>query len=866
MRCNCQEQAPQSVTPVVHRFAFLSLVLVSLFFLLPALCFAQAKRVVIVKVDGLPHDLVERFVKERDPRTGKSQLPWIEHVFYQRGTRVANFYVRGMSLSGPSWSVLETGQHLQIKGNVEFDRYTLHAYDYLNFIPFYLRSAAGARIDMPGTEVLDSLGLPLLFDAFPHQERYLSFQLYQRGMRFATLKEGLQRRFMKNPRDLWDEWTMGLEMRSTFFDQMERELTQKLADSHTRYLDLYVSGFDHMAHHNRDHQSHLFALQEIDRLVGRIWTAIEKSPMAADTALIMVSDHGFNTDERVYSQGYNLVKLLGSPGGGGHHVITKRRLLLDYSIKGINFLVPLITTTTDQSFYLKGRSSDYPTALLDFDGNERASIHLRNSDLNLLHLLLQQLQRNGVSAMLRQSLVQLFFQTLDRRRPEWQKNLDELREELVVLRRRIVEQRKLWEAQPKKLSPEDIVMGRDDEKTRVFAQLERWISQEKDYAAYASTVANLLALSKTNFLPAKLKIEGVIAKQTMGERNTIYQLQNYIVGLAPGGFVLRPDSTVDVQKSFQRVDYLSLLQGISMRNNVQPAVSNKPIDMLAIRIPTELVRPLLPDLLNSGPSPGRPEWSANPDVIWVCRNSEKQGLILSRENDQGALSLRYVPIKNLKQDADGRLQFELVPWQSGLPLEIFEDNQLSLPQTDRASWLNQWHTDDEWLNALHRTKYSNGLVGLYEEVAYHRTEKLSPNDPGLADDERLQRRFLRRQRELTETDLLLVANDHWNFDVRGFNPGGNHGSFFRISTHSTLMLAGGERTGIPRAAVVEKPYDSLAFVPTVLALTGNLRDDNNPISALWKKGFRRFPGRPIREVLAKPQNERPAVTGANTSP
>src|SRR6185369_5079519 len=99
---------------------------------------AQAKRLVVIKVDGLPHDTVERYVRERDPRTGKSLLPWFEHVFYERGTRVENFYVRGMSLSGPSWSLLDTGQHLQIKGNVEFDRYTLHSYDYLNFIPFWI--------------------------------------------------------------------------------------------------------------------------------------------------------------------------------------------------------------------------------------------------------------------------------------------------------------------------------------------------------------------------------------------------------------------------------------------------------------------------------------------------------------------------------------------------------------------------------------------------------------------------------------------------------------------------------------------------------------------------------------------------------
>ena len=837
-----------------RRLTFLPLILVSLLFLLPVSCSAQAKRVVIVKVDGLPYDLLDRFVKERDPRTGKSQLPWIERIFYQRGTRVANFYVRGMSLSAPSWSTLDTGQHLQIKGNVEFDRYTAHAYDYLNIIPFYLKSAAGARIDMPGAEVLDSIGVPLLCDAFPHQDRYISFQLYQRGMRFATLKDGLQGRFMKSPRELWDEWTMGLEMRSTFADQMERELIQRLADSHTRYLDLYVTGFDHVAHQNRDHQSQLFVLQDIDRLIGRVWTAIEKSPMAADTALIVVSDHGFNTDEHVYSQGYNLVKLLGSVAGGGHHVITKRRLLLDYSIKGMYVLVPLIVTTTDDSYYLKGRSSDYPTALLDFDGNERAAVHLRDSDLNLLQILLQQLQRNEVSPAVRLAAIELFFKTLETRRAQWQNNLNELQQELAVLHRHIEQERKLWEAQPKKFSQQDRELGLDDEKTRIYAQLERWMSQEKEYAEYARTLANLLALGKTSFAPARLRIEDLIAKQAMGERNSIYQLQNYIVGLAPGGLVLKPDSSVDTEKSFVRINYLSLFQNVSVRNNVQPEVANKPIDMVATRIPAECVRHLLPDQ------------SLSQDVVWVFRGDEKQALILARKDEQGTLSFRYQPIRNLKQDADGRFQFERASWEPGLPLKIFEDNELSVPQPDRTSWLNEWHSDVEWLRALHRTKYSNGLIGLYETIAHHRTEKLSPNEPGLSEDERLSRRFLKRQRELIEGDLLLVANDHWNFDVRGFNSGGNHGSFFRISTHSTLMLAGGDRTGIPRAMVVEEPYDSLSFVPTVLALTGNLRDDNNPISVLWDKGFRRFPGQPVKEVLAQPETQRAAATGATTSP
>jgi hypothetical protein len=109
--------------------------------------------------------------------------------------------------------------------------------------------------------------------------------------------------------------------------------------------------------------------------------------------------------------------------------------------------------------------------------------------------------------------------------------------------------------------------------------------------------------------------------------------------------------------------------------------------------------------------------------------------------------------------------------------------------------------------------------------------------------------------------LLVMANNHWNFDVRGFNPGGNHGSLFRISTHSTLMLAGGADTGIARGGVVEEPYDSLSFVPTVLALLGKLRREGRvPVPVLWERGFRPFPGRIIEEALGGPTRGDTAVT------
>ena len=838
--------------------SLLPLAALSLMLLLHIVSHAQAKRVVIIKVDGLSYDIVDRFVRERNPRTGKSQLPWFEHVFYERGTRVANFYVRGMSLSGPSWSMLDTGQHLQIRGNVEFDRFTLHSYDYLNFLPFYLANAARHRVDMPGVEVLDEIGVPLLIDAYPHDERYNGFQLYQRGLHWTTLGRALPNRFMKNPRELLDEWTMGIEGRNIVMDQLERELIEKLNDPRVRYLDYYTTEFDHVAHHNRDRESHLYALQELDAILGRIWTAIQQSSQAAETALVMISDHGVNTDERVYSQGYNLVKLLGSAAGGGHHVITKRRLLMDYSIKGVYPLVPLITTTTSESFYLKGQSTSYPTALLDFDGNERSSIHLRDSDLNVLHILLQHLQRQTVSGSLRRALVEAFFTTLERRRAGWENELLRLKEELGALRHTIEKQHAIVAAQPKKWTKADLDAGRDQDALRESARLDSWLADEREYTEYARALGNLLALRRDSFNPKQVRIEDYIAKGAMGAPNSIHQLQNYVVGIAPGGFVLSGDGSLDMQRSFVRVDYFSLLYGVTVRNNVQPEVANRPVDFVAVRVPHEVIAPALSNDLGS-----------DGDPVWLNAGPQQQALILSRTDAVGRLRLRYLPIANLRQAANGAISFERLDWRGGLPLKIWEDAQFGVPVDSRAAWLNGWHSDLEWLRALHKTAYSNALIGLHEQFARHPNEALALDVPGLSADERLMRRFRQHQRRLVEADLLVLANNHWNFDVRGFNPGGNHGSFFRVSTHSTFMLAGGGRTGIPRGAVVEEPYDSLSFVPTVLALTGQLKDERNPVPVLWQRGFRSFPGRIIREAIGGTRGDQlstPVAKGAGDAP
>jgi hypothetical protein len=420
-----------------------------------------------------------------------------------------------------------------------------------------------------------------------------------------------------------------------------------------------------------------------------------------------------------------------------------------------------------------------------------------------------------------------------------------MREELGALHRLIERQRALVAAQPKKFTKEDADLGRDREARREFARLDSWTSDEREYAAYLQSLANLLALDPARLNPAAVKIEDLIPKGAMGDHNTLHELQSYVVGPAPAGLVLAPDGSLDMGRSFVRVDYFSRLGGLSVRNNVQPSVESRPVDFVAVRVPEEALRGALA-------ADERPD-----QAVWLYGAPDRQALILSRE-EGGRLALRYLPVSNLKQSQDGRVTFERAGWRAGLPLKLWEDARLTPAGGEvRGRWLGDWHTDLEWLRATHLTRYSNAVVGLHEQLARHTVEGTDDAAANLSVDERLLRRFRMRQRVLVETDLLILANDHWNFDVRGFNPGGNHGSFFRNSTHSTLMLAGGDDSGVPRGLAVEEPYDSLSLMPTLLTLTGQLEEGERPVPVLWRRGFRAFPGRVVRELFDAPPADAP---------
>src|SRR6185369_5406926 len=102
------------------------------------------------------------------------------------------------------------------------------------------------------------------------------------------------------------------------------------------------------------------------------------------------------------------------------------------------------------------------------------------------------------------------------------------------------------------------------------------------------------------------------------------------------------------------------------------------------------------------------------------------------------------------------------------------------------------HTDREWLSATCRTSEGLGVSNLVDALstAYRASFAAAAARDG-AGDRAILRRFALRRRDAVMPDLFVRAADRWNFDVKDFNPGGNHGGFGRDSMDSVFWMHGG---------------------------------------------------------------------------
>ena len=749
------------------------------------------KRVVILKVDGLNGQLLQDTMQRRDPISGKSLLPWFSHVFEEQGVVFRNFYTRGISLSAPSWSMLDTGQHSVIRGNVEYDRYTGHIFDYLNVFPFYFGYARGQAVDMPGVEVLDRAGIPLLIDRFRYEQVFQSFQLFQRGVSWNTLIQALSRSFSGQALFSLVESAAPLSLSSSLSQQLESEFLQGISGSSLLYLDLYTGEADHEGHATSDPNGLLHVMRQLDRLVGQTWTAIQKSPFARQTLLVVVSDHGMNNVPNLVSETFSLPDVLNSEAGGGHHVVTDREQLSDFKLKGINPLVRRVITPSNASFYLKNDSSEYPTAWLDIDGNERTAVHLRNNDLNKIHILLLQLARNNLGALLRKAAAQDVARIIEAHRETWTAKVSELSEELSALDEVIEQRRDVLRHVPRRISAEKHRLGEDKVTRHLRRELQTWQNEKAGYSSYVSHLRTLLAFHPDETQRFSGKVETLIAPLTLGDNNTVGEIQHYVVGPSPAGLALDGAGQLDEEQSFRFVDYFSLFSHQRAKNNPQPELSQNPIDFSAMRLPD-----------------GQYAATDAPQHAYFLYGDESHQLVILQDP---ARNLLVEPVSHLRETA-ARVSWVREPWMDELPLRLFEDANLQIPPgDDRARWLSGWHSEREWFAAIHKCKYSNGVIGITEELS-----AVGPDVPGRPGVSPVLCRYEKRRRELVQADFHVFAADHWNFNVRFPNPGGNHGAFFRISTHSVWMMAGGD---LPHRQI-DEPYDSLNFASTVLNLLG----------------------------------------------
>lgn len=837
---------------------------------------ALPTRVIVLKVDGLPQAAADAYVNRIDARTGRSELPWMRYLFYEGGVRVANFYSRGISLSEPAWAIVDTGQHSIIKGNFEVDRHTGDSADHLSFVGFNFDVIKKRRLYPAGVEALDACRVPLVSDAFAFEERETGMQLLRRGSRFyELLKVGLGPFRGGSMVERAGDLLVGLNYHKVWAEVIERKFVEAVRNPTIRYADLYWPYIDEAIHDDNSDAGILAALKEFDGVLGRTQQAIADSGAADRTVLVVVSDHGATYDgEGRYSQGIRLTSYLEQPAFGAHHAMLRGGPLAAYSVAG-SMLRPLTrgpaTTVARQSLYLGDRPQQI-TCALDYDGNERAQLHFRDPDLNRLQMLWRAAKRGQLDAARREAVCRAAVGILDCRRPAWSREADEVAEEVAALGRLIAarqQEARTLAASLVSLKPADARTGSAapalagesrrlsainsldrytdalERSKEVTVEVNRYTRLRDEYGLYRDRLRLRTSIRSPESFRAASE-DALFGDRDFGASLTASDLTAYPIRLRD--VVLDASGALDARASFETVNYFDAFAAINIRNSVRSELGTRPVAWSVARLDVVHVAEAFGDAWTQvGGS------NAVTDAFLVFGNADRQLVMLYRPGPDDAPEVELVPIMGFAADPAGRLSFTRASWQPGLPFGLVEDGGLDTGGVERLAWLSGFHSTREWFEAAHRTAMGLSVAGLTEVYAASYRRFLTDAIAAAADaDDRLLLRLERRRRDGVATDLFLHASPHWNFDLKDFNAGGNHGGLGRSSMHAVLWMRGGPATGIvPGPVRVDRPYDGLDVAPTLLEAAG-LASGGQPTDALRRLGFRTFPGRVVVEAFRPP--------------
>ena len=187
-------------------------------------------------------------------------------------------------------------------------------------------------------------------------------------------------------------------------------------------------------------------------------------------------------------------------------------------------------------------------------------------------------------------------------------------------------------------------------------------------------------------------------------------------------------------------------------------------------------------------------------VLYAVRRGAEA---LIRIEDADGLSLiRYTPVKNVSQTAEGQLTFE-EDWTAD-PFGYLRDPGFRAPNA--RQFLGESHNDKEWLEATTATDYPDAISALVHGLSW--------------------KTKLARLAGSQDPDLWLTATPGWNFRIEELR-GADHGSLYKDSMRSTLMISGPRI----RSGVDPSPLRLIDLTPTLYQLIGE-KDNKKALSSV----------------------------------
>ncbi|MFQ5663670.1 MAG: hypothetical protein ACE5HL_07555 [Terriglobia bacterium] len=837
-------------------------------------------RLVEIKVDGLSPLLVDALIDPEDPeklarlpdpegfrrairlwqlQTGQQDLlPNLRHYFYERGVHAENMFSATTTLSAIAWGVIETGQPSVVKRHMAFNRSNGYLRSHLDGFRDTLEFVKRRGRKTNALWMLDQVGVSLFSDAFNPLRRYETPQIYYRltprdylvGMARAYATGG--RKFSDPLGILRVHFTRRVgEMDYPDFaeEYAADHIAEKIlapdfaAGERYDYISVLLS-MDHQQHVDPNPENLVYRMVGLDRRIGRILRAIERSQRREHTLVTLISDHGSEYEPGSVNLAFPVTRVFRTRLFGGHSVATvmaeDAAHALTNPVQGIDY--PRVYEGP-YSPYNQGPGGEkgYPTAFIDNFGNARAEVHLRNNDLNRLHLLLlrrlrplDEEQRQRLRDRLRATLADV-WRWLKPQLADYRAYHEGVRAWLPNLEMRIDY---YWRDVSARLKGES---ERDAAQLRVLGRLEE-LCQAADPLAW---------LEDRN-----LSIPQLIPKKYFGPRNSIYQLTHYTIGLDDN--LDWVETTVDPRGRPVSMDYFSVLSHYRAPNPPRSYEPN-PVDLIVRTLP---LAPLRRALLERG-------W-LNPgtelrQVIWIVstaqNNLRKGGQALLLEARDGRF--RYLPIRQLAEAAEGRYSFE--PHNELDPLGLFYDPAFRSPTGEPAFlWFEGFHSRREWLRATHATHYSIAplifadIAGLHIDPFLNNPE-FQQTLSGFPSEEtkRLYLRGLRWKYSSQQPDLLLWSSYLWNFSSKSHTSGGSHGGLTPPVARTTFMLWGGQAFHLPAGAVLEEPATTLDIAPTLADLLGMVDEEGRiirQVGAVRERPFLPFAGEilPVTQLAAQP--------------